>query len=58
MNTSAMAVLKGSRQVLKRTWFFITESDPPEKPKGGIRIFARSKPRPPSATAEPPITER
>ncbi|GLK89367.1 hypothetical protein GCM10017655_24290 [Pseudomonas turukhanskensis] len=53
-----MAVLKGGVQVLRRVWFFITESDPPEKPKAGIRIFSRAKPRAPRATSEPPITER
>ncbi|WP_271195566.1 hypothetical protein [Pseudomonas turukhanskensis] len=58
MKTTAMAVLKGGVQVLRRVWFFITESDPPEKPKAGIRIFSRAKPRAPRATSEPPITER
>jgi hypothetical protein len=58
MKTSVMALLKGCAHVLARTWFFITESDPPENPKPGIRIFARSQPRAPSAPAEPPIDER
>lgn len=41
-------------RTLSRTWFLITESDPPEPPKPGIRIFGRVKPGPTVAEQLPP----
>lgn len=41
-------------RTLSRTWFLITESDPPEPPKPGIRIFGRVKPGPTVAEPLPP----
>lgn len=41
-------------RTLARTWFLMTESDPPEPPKPGIRVFGPAKPRTPHAEAVTP----
>lgn len=54
MNTRLMSIGQWCSRTLARTWFLITESDPPEPPKPGIRIFGRVKPEPPVAEPLPP----
>jgi len=55
MKTTLTAAARWCGRVLARTWFFISESDPPEKPKPGLRIFGpRPRREPPQDTASPP----
>ncbi|WP_156684112.1 hypothetical protein [Pseudomonas sp. GV071] len=53
MNTSSGGIISGCWRALKRTWFLITESDPPEKPKPGIRVFGPAPP-PAAGGLKPP----
>lgn len=39
MKNALWAAGQWCSRVLARTWFLITESDPPEKRKKGIRVF-------------------
>ncbi|MGY4532034.1 hypothetical protein ACVW0Y_001150 [Pseudomonas sp. TE3786] len=53
MTTTVVALASGCRRALKRVWFLIPESDPPEKPKTGIRIFGPAPPRTTGVEAPP-----
>ncbi len=43
MKNTLFAAARWCGKVLARSWFLITESDPPEKPKQGIRVFGPGK---------------
>lgn len=51
MKNALAVAAKWCGRVLARTWFFISESDPPEKPKQGLRIFG------PAQRREPPTPD-